>query len=410
MTGIFRFLRGTALFRCEKEDFSAVIGALMARGIYFFDLKTEEKSIFFRTFRAEKRAVLTLCGGFPGLVHAADEGLPALLVRYRKRPGIPLGALLCAAMLLVSENFIWAVDVSGNENTGDAEVISYLESLGVGVGSYIPSLDLWEKCNEAVRKSGKYAFLSVNLEGTTAHIVVIERKDKTADGETAGEASAPSNLVASRAGKITGYEISSGQLVKTIGATVSEGEILVSGIVNTKRFPDDTFRLERSVGRVRAETVRAIGVEVPLKREETVVKRSALIGKSVVFFGKEIKFFKKCGNREGLYDIMEKKQRWVLFASPGLLPPAPLPIVTVLRFAEKKETVTVPLTEEEAAKIAWERFWERYGEETEGKEILSLRTEEGLSEDGKTYRLDAFVGCLEDIAREVPIGFEEIEE
>ena len=88
-------------------------------------------------------------------------GLPAILGFLRKRPGIAAGFAVLFFWCLLSQNFIWRVEIEGNKTTSDAEITALLSELGCGVGDWIPGIDYdWVHANFRAR-SESIAWLSV---------------------------------------------------------------------------------------------------------------------------------------------------------------------------------------------------------------------------------------------------------
>lgn len=406
---IVRFILGSTEVSCGERALVGVLDAMMHAEIPYDNLHRDGSGRgCFRVFRTDRDRVFSVCQDGSDLRVEREGGLPHLLYRYRKRVGIPIGALLFAWILWMSSHVIWSIDVSGNQTVSDTVIKERLEQLGCGVGSYIPHLDLWQICNRYLLYSDDLVFISVNLEGTVAHVEVMERQEKEeSDWETPND-DTPSNLVASCDGQIVRYEVSSGQAVVKVHDVVRKGELLVSGIVNTKKNPDNTFRLERAVGRVYAQTRRQFSVSVPLESKQTEVIREEMVEKSVIFFGFPLKVFKKGGKIQGEYDIIKEKTRWELFRTWPLLKSVSLPIETERVMRVQYTERTVVLSEEEALERAYEQLWAQYSAVFCDKEVLRYEVSESLSADGRAVELSMWVECIENIATEVPIALADI--
>lgn len=410
IAGPVRRLIGTAEFSCASSVLPAVLDALMREEIPYDGLRrSEDGTGFFRVSSLDRRRVEIVCAPCGGVCLCKTRGLPYLLHRYRRRFGIPLGIGLFCLLIYLSSHVIWSMDVSGNETVSDTQILSGLDRLGCGIGSYIPSLDLWQISNRYLLDDPDLVFLSVNLEGTHAHVRVMERTERDHDASDGEEgAGMPSNLVAARDGQIVRWEVTSGQAAVQVHDVVREGELLVSGVVNTKVHPDQTFRLERAVGKVYAQTHRKIEATVPLADTQTLRGEGEVIEKTLIFFRFRQKLFKKGGKVPLKYDIITEKTQWVLFRNSAAFQPIPLPIWLV-------SSVRVPMTErevlldvDEARERAMQLLWETCDGELRDKELLRYEITDGVTEDGLAYRAVMELDCIEDIAREVPIGLSEL--
>ena len=132
-----------------------------------------------------------------------ERGLRFLLRRYSKRPGILVGLLIFFVMIGAGRQFIWTLDVAGNENVSANEILSELESLGCRVGTYIPGIDFDRLHSDFLLADRRFAWIAVNLRGTHATVEVRESltPPPVPDEDT------PYNLVADEEGFIESVDI-----------------------------------------------------------------------------------------------------------------------------------------------------------------------------------------------------------
>ena len=129
-------------------------------------------------------------------------------------------------------------------------------------------------------------WLTVNIRGCTAHVQVVERQRPPhlyTDGEK-------TNVVAARDGLVTKVQALDGQAQVLAGTTVTAGQVLISGVVDSDRRG---YRLLHGLGQVWARTWYEMSVSVPLtvqekERETGAVTRLALdVGrKRIKIYGK----------------------------------------------------------------------------------------------------------------------------
>ncbi len=406
---IVRFFLGSSRFVCPEGELLGVLDALMRAEIPYDEMRLDTSGYgHFRVFLSDRERVRAVCADYSGLRIEAESGLPHLLFRYRRRLGIPVGAFLFGLLVWMSSHVIWSMDVKGNDTVSDVVIKENLEKLGCGIGSYIPNLDLWQVCNRYLLLNDDLAFISVNMEGTVAHVEVMERQAKQSSEWEPSDDGAPSNLVAARDGQIVRYEVSSGQASVKVHDVVRKGELLVSGVVNTKKNPDNTFRLERAVGRVYARTKRQISVSVPLKQTQLVPFREETLERSLIFFSSSLKVFKKGGKIPTGYDIITEKKQWVLFRDWPILSPVSLPIFSERTVGVYRKEQTKTLSEEEAKQEAYAKLWAEHEKVLQDTETVRYEITEGLSPDGSAYEINMWVECIENIAVEVPIQLRDL--
>jgi len=315
-----------------------------------------------------------------------EHGLPPLLTRYRKRLGIPVGIVLFAAILIASEQFIWSVRVVGNNTLSSVQLTERLETLGVGVGTYIPSIDYVRLQSRLLIDYDDLAWAALNVNGTTATLEVQERLQTPAVPDEA----MPHNLVAAEDGIIQHMEILRGVPEAEPEALVREGELLASGILEEKLG----LRLVHARGSVIASVKREVHIEVPLS--ETVrVPHEECVGRYLNFFGISLKLFGNTGNIPSEYDTIIEEHPVRVFGIIEL----PLSVREEIRRSWSEEPVM--RTEEEAKSEAYRRFRAECAALTDSAELISREIEAGMR-DG-AYVIACELRLLKDIAREVPI-------
>ncbi len=399
---VVRFFLGYAVYRFDEKETRQVMNYMMREEIAYEDLRQEGSTRVFTVYRSEKKRLDAHLDQVPGLTCLAEYGLPSILHRYRTRAGILVGAALFCAILALSSKTVWSMDVSGNKTIGDAEILALLEDLQFGIGTFLPEVDFWKLSNRALLSDPRLAFLSVNMEGTHAHVVVMEREEKT-QGDLPLPSKEPSHLVASRDGVIVRYEVGAGRAQVKIGQSVRKGEVLISGIVETGT--GESYRLERSIGRVYAETVHVFSVRVDRMGEMWAVSERKEIEKKLNFFGFSWKFSKKGGNIPLSYAIISEREQWTLFRGMKWLSPLPLPIFTETVYAEKQTPVRLRKSDDAMIKEAQAALKKAYESESAGMEVLSYEMEKGFDSSGDVYQITVLVRGIEDIALEKPIAF-----
>ena len=401
---VLNFLSGYRRLSCDPSKASEAVTLLLREDIDYWAMKREPGGVLtFCLLEKEYKRLNRLADGIP-LETISRHGLPPLLYRYRKRLGIPLGVLIFLLLTKLSTQYIWEITVTGNETMSDAEVLECLESLGCGIGTYIPSVDFYAICHEFILATGDVSWISVNMVGTTARVELIEAKPRGTVED--GGNGVPSNLLAATDGEIIRTETAAGMILVRAGQTVKKGELLVSGVVDVGHGEDGRFVLVRSRAKIFARTKRTLEVVVPYKTVKKTMTGREIIKKSLKFFGKTIKLKENSSILPDDCDIIVDDRRVVLFENLGLIKEIPLPIRFITEYQEEIVEETVMLTEEEALTVAGIEMAERFTKELAEAEILSrtVRVERRMTQQGEALVLVWEMTCIEDIAVENPIG------
>ena len=297
------FLRGSCTVAVPPVHRTAAMNLCMQMGLQYANFVwREDGSIQFSCAAPSARRFLAACRARNIVAEiVAHRGIPKLLSRLRARVGLLVGAVLAVTLIVLSGLFVWDVQVSGNETLTEGDVIEQLRACGFGVGSYLPSLRIREVENRVLMASERIGWLSINTEGTVARVQIIEH----VSGDVSGEDSyskKPANLVAARDGQIEYLELLRGNSVVTVGQAVKKGELIVSGLYDSKT---GSFRYTRAAGRVMARTERTVKVEIPFSFEEKVYGEPYLQEVELCFFNFSHKFFKNSGHSNTLCDIIK---------------------------------------------------------------------------------------------------------
>ncbi len=317
------------------------------------------------------------------------KGLPFFLNKYKRRYGIIIGSLIFCFSVYISRLFVWQITFSGNDNISDTVIEERLLEAGFGVGTYIPNVDFYDLCNTFLQNSDDISFVSVNMEGTTAHIELRERKVKDEDGNYTA-----SNIVAKYSGQIDSMTIYSGNAVVENMSVVKDGDLLVSGFLE-KPFGFETVR---SRGSVYAYVTRTFEIDIPFEKQVKEYTGTVHRAMNISFFGKSFKVYSELEKSKGDYDTVKDAERVVLFGK------IKLPIIIDETANREYVMKTVTLDEEEARHEAEKEMTKLLLKELSDSEVLERRTEVEITD--RSYRLICEVYCLTDIAleKEIKVG------
>ena len=310
-------------------------------------------------------------------------GLPYILWNLRKRRGLLLGMLAAVIMVVLSENYIWDIRITGNQTVTYTQLTESLEECGLYVGSRIQELDVDAIESKVALSNKNISWIAINIVGTHANIQIRESGEAPNDIQSTN----PSNLIAARDGQIEYLEIFGGNPIVKSGDTVRKGDILVSGIWDSNHYG---LFVTRSVGKVYARTIRDFKIEVSFEYEEKILEKRKTEEKYLIFFSKEIKVFENAGNDGAMCDTIESVEKLRFFNGDIL----PIGIKTVDNLFYRTEARRY--TESEAMNIAYYRLNEQIRAELPNGEILKKTVRYEVTDN--SYVLYCTVHCIEDIA------------
>lgn len=313
-------------------------------------------------------------------------GLPVWMYARRHRYGLMTGVLFAAFIVILAQKFIWHIDVVGNESMTTSEILCVLEGYGLKSGSYIPSLNTDKIQNRVLIDTDKISWISVNINGNTASVEVRE----ASGGESDAGSDTPANLVAAKAGQIIQVQLLGGNAVVRAGDTVSEGQLLVSGLFDSK---NDGFRVTRAEGKVYAQTSEEFYIKIPYAYEQKVYTGAQYCDEYLNFFDFSVKISKNSGNLYALYDKISIVDNYSFFDG-GVLPVSKT-TDTYLEYEMRAATHTTA----EAEELAYFELSQRLADLSADAILIRKVIMPEIHED--FFALRCVIVCIEDIARTV---------
>ena len=359
-------------------------------GIVFDSFIDEAGRLHLTTAFGEVKNIKKLLGENYNSLDVNFGGLPEILLRYKRRPGIIVGALIAVMICLYFSGIVWNIEVIGNESISDAYVLALLEERGLVPGVRRSMLDLDELARDIIVNDTAIGFISVNFRGTCAYVEV---KEYTPPQTGVNKSDMPCNICADRDGVIVSLDIYSGAGAVKIGDTVKQGDLLISGIVDSA---SDGYKLKSAGGRVIAEFADTISVEIPYKNMQKVATGRSKSEKRLIFFSKNRKILKNSGKEYELCDIIESRYRIEPFDRIKL----PIELVeTVYNEYTLKELVYTPKEAETLAKKELENKLAAFASQGDITDIKISALEKDTA-----FVINAIVYRTADIARQVPIS------
>lgn len=207
-----------------------LISQLMADDIEISDI-TQQGGILSATVKAYNYLYVSRTAKKYGIRLKAVKriGLYYRINKYKKRWGVVVGALCCAASIVFLSQFIWDIRISGNSVVSEGEIASLMEECGVlpGAGRFSFNTRVCEL--KAMTKIEELSWISVEREGSRIYVKVGEN-EAAKDEEI--PYNSPCNIVSDIDGQIVSAYIKRGSFQSAIGNGIHKGQVLVSGTVD----------------------------------------------------------------------------------------------------------------------------------------------------------------------------------
>ena len=161
----------------------------------------------------------------------SKKGLYFVKFKYRKRKFFILSIFLTILLLCFFSNFIWKIEVVGNESIEEKVLIEQFKNSGLKVGTFKFGLDKGNIIKRVRALNSDLTWLGIDIEGTTATIKVIEKtriKDENVLEDRIGD------IIAKKDAVITKIIPENGTAKVKEGSFVEKGMTLIEGIIYSK--------------------------------------------------------------------------------------------------------------------------------------------------------------------------------
>lgn len=186
------------------------------------------------------------------------HGLPFFAHKYKTRFGLLAGAAVGIVLLIVLSNFIWCVNITGTKQISPTYLEHILAENGVSVGAYKNNLDVESIERTTTLKIDDIGWMSINITGNIANVEIKEKYKKPEILDVQNSC----NIKAAEDGVITKIKAYKGKTMVLRGSGVVKGDVLVSGIMDTKL---NTIEYVHANAEVYADVISKREITLPLK-------------------------------------------------------------------------------------------------------------------------------------------------
>lgn len=256
---IIRFFRGNVDFTASGKFPERFINITAKNGVNIWNPVPAKNAISASMYLSDYKKIRTLAKKSRVKTKiTAKHGMPFIVNRYKARTGLFAGAVFGIILCIFLSNFIWSVKISGTEEISNTYLESLLSDNGISVGVWKNNLDVDQIERNIQRKCGDVRWMSINITGSLVTVEVKEtyKKPKLDTSKN------PCNVKAVKDGVITRIQAYNGKSVVTKGSGVVNGQVLVSGLDETKQ---GDMRYLRANAKVFADITEQRTLSIPKK-------------------------------------------------------------------------------------------------------------------------------------------------
>jgi len=106
------------------------------------------------------------------------KGLPFLMNRYRKRKLFFVLLIIILGSMYWASKFVWNIEVIGENNIPDEEIIKELSECGLSIGTLKKKINTQEIINKMRLDRDDIAWMNIDLSGTNVIVKIVETTKK----------------------------------------------------------------------------------------------------------------------------------------------------------------------------------------------------------------------------------------
>lgn len=337
------YLSGYVNIVVEGYYIERFINLCTSKNIFLWKLNREKATILYaRVSRKDFKQLRSICKKTGCKMKIKQKkGLSFVLQQYRKRKIFAGLLLIIVFVIIVLSNFVWNIEVTGNQTIGTEEILQVAKENGLNIGKWKHSIHTKEIINQLRLERDDIAWVGIEQKGTNIIIKIVEadKKPDIIDEEDY------CNIVANKSGMILKISAANGTSLVKEGDVVKQGDILVGGWLEGKYTGT---RYVHAQGEIQAKVWYTNKQRIYLKevkKEETGESENKY---SVNINNFKINLYKRVSNFEN-YDTIEENKKLKLFSDFYL------PIEIVKATHKEYRNVEIIHTVNEAKEIGKQR-------------------------------------------------------
>lgn len=318
------------------------------------------------------------------------RGIPFFFNKYKKRKIFMLGFLIIITIILGTSNFIWNIEIIGNEKIGDDELVQQLKDEGLEIGKFKSKINKKEIINSIRLKRNDISWIGIEIKGTNAVVKVVEADEKPKvinDNEYC-------NIVSDKEGIIEKISSTKGTSVVKEGDLIKKGDILIAGWMEGKYTG---IRYVHASGEIQAKTWYSCTERVDLKTTTQKQTGNQETKYQIKFNNFQINLYKTLSKFEK-YDTMYTDKKIKIFSDFYL----PVEITRCNNFEIIEEEKN--FSKEEAKNLAIQNAEEKLDNEVNSTENIQNKNI-NVNENEEYVEVEVIYEVLENIGTEEKIVF-----
>lgn len=381
---LINYILGYVNISVEGYFIERFINICISKNILLWNLKRRKSSFLYvnvgmRDFKRLKQiAKKTKCR----IKIEAKKGLPFILHRYKKRKIFLVLLLVILISIFTISNFIWNIEIKGNETIQSSEILEALSNNGASLGKLKQKIDTKQIINNLRLQRDDIAWVGIKINGTNLIVEIVEAQKKP---DIINEEEY-CNIVSDKAGVVTKVNAVNGTSLVKQDDIIKPGDILIAGWLEGKytgtRYVHAKGEIEAKVWYSKKEKMK-LNTSVDTKTGNEEKNHYIKINNFYINLPKKLPNFQK-------YDTINENKKLKIFSNFYF--PIEYGKNTYQELEEKQITYTV----EDAKQILIEKLDKELKQEILNKENI-VNTQINFKENEQEIEVELIYEVLENI-------------
>lgn len=228
---MLKSIRGIIKLEITGFCYEKLINDISENNIPCFEIRSQNGHLYFEIYRKHLKKVREICNKYNLEINMlSKKGLIFKILKYNKRYGIIIGALLFVFISFFLSNIVLKIDIIGNEKVSDDEIISFLNRNNIDYWSFIPDIDMDNMGRKIYIAFDEISWATIRNSGG---ILIVDVREATEKPDMV-PINQKCNVISDKNAQIVSIKVYSGTPLVKEGDGIAKGNILISGIVTDK--------------------------------------------------------------------------------------------------------------------------------------------------------------------------------
>lgn len=231
---IINYFTGYVKVKVEGFYIERFINMCISKKILLMDIEREKATIMYASVGiSDYRRLRQIAKKTKSKIKIqAKKGLPFTAHKYRKRKIFLVLFAIVVVCTIICSNFIWNIEISGNVNISEEELLAELEKSGLSIGISKNDINSNSIIDTIRLNRDDIAWMGITVKGTNA-MVKIKEIDKAPN---IIDENKYCSIVADKAGMITKINVQNGTAAVTAGQIVEKRNSTSKWILRRKIY------------------------------------------------------------------------------------------------------------------------------------------------------------------------------